>query len=157
MAEFEPRIVAFLCHWCTYTGADLAGTTRQQYPPNIRIIHLMCSGAVAPVYVLEAFQRGADGVFIGGCHPRDCHYLEGNYKTLRRILLLKKLLPQFGIEPERLKLEWVSAAEGQRFAQVVTDFISEIKKLGPNPLRGKAGDLTGVAELVEAVGAQSLQ
>jgi F420-non-reducing hydrogenase iron-sulfur subunit len=97
----------------------------------------MCSGAVAPVYVLEAFQKGADGVFIGGCHPRDCHYLEGNYKTLRRILLLKKLLPQLGIEPERLKLEWVSAAEGQRFAQVVTDFISEIKKLGPNP--SKAG------------------
>jgi coenzyme F420-reducing hydrogenase delta subunit len=102
------------------------------------MIRLMCSGAVAPVYVLEAFQKGADGVFIGGCHPRDCHYLEGNYKTLRRILLLKKLLPQLGIEPERLKLEWVSAAEGQRFAQVVTDFISEIKKLGPSPLKEDA-------------------
>jgi coenzyme F420-reducing hydrogenase delta subunit len=102
------------------------------------MIRLMCSGAVAPVYVLEAFQKGADGVFIGGCHPRDCHYLEGNYKTLRRILLLKKLLPQLGIEPERLRLEWVSAAEGQRFAQVVSDFISEIKKLGPSPLKGSA-------------------
>ena len=96
---------------------------------------MMCSGAVAPVYILEAFQQGADGVFIGGCHPRDCHYLEGNYKTLRRVLLLKKLLPQLGIEPERLKLEWISAAEGQRFAEVVTNFVKEIKKIGPSPLK----------------------
>jgi F420-non-reducing hydrogenase iron-sulfur subunit len=103
------------------------------------------------VYVLEAFQKGADGVFIGGCHPRDCHYLEGNYKTLRRILLLKKLLPQLGIEPERLKLEWVSAAEGQRFAQVVTDFISEVKKLGPSPLKKDADKLTKVAHQAETV------
>ena len=134
MDDFEPRIVGFCCNWCAYAGADLAGINRFQYPPNLRMIRLMCSGAVAPVYVLEAFQKGADGVFIGGCHPRDCHYLEGNYKTLRRIALLKKLLPQLGIEPERLRLEWVSAAEGQRFAQVVTDFISEIKKLGPSSL-----------------------
>ncbi len=119
MDNFEPRIVGFCCNWCAYAGADLAGISRFQYPPNLRMIRLMCSGAVAPVYVLEAFQKGADGVFIGGCHPRDCHYLEGNYKTLRRILLLKKLLPQLGIEPERLKLE----------------FISEIKKLGPSPLQ----------------------
>lgn len=136
MDDFEPRVVGFCCNWCAYAGADLAGIGRFQYPPNLRMIRLMCSGAVAPVYVLEAFQKGADGVFIGGCHPRDCHYLEGNYKTLRRILFLKKLLPQLGIEPERLRLEWVSAAEGQRFAQVVTDFISEIRKLGPSPLRG---------------------
>jgi len=134
MDDFEPKIVGFCCNWCAYAGADLAGINRFQYPPNLRMIRLMCSGAVAPVYVLEAFQKGADGVFIGGCHPRDCHYLEGNYKTLRRIALLKKLLPQLGIEPERLRLEWVSAAEGQRFAQVVTDFISEIKKLGPSSL-----------------------
>jgi len=134
MDAFEPKIVGFCCNWCAYAGADLAGINRFQYPPNLRMIRLMCSGAVAPVYVLEAFQKGADGVFIGGCHPRDCHYLEGNYKTLRRIALLKKLLPQLGIEPERLRLEWVSAAEGQRFAQVVTDFISEIKKLGPSSL-----------------------
>ena len=110
------------------------------------MIRLMCSGAVAPVYILEAFQRGADGVFIGGCHPGDCHYLEGNYKTLRRILLLKKLLPQFGIEPERLRLEWVSAAEGQRFAHVVTDFVEEIKKLGASPLKGDAYELAKVAD-----------
>lgn len=135
MDNFEPKIVGFCCNWCAYAGADLAGISRCQYPPNLRMIRLMCSGAVAPVYVLEAFQRGADGVFIGGCHPRDCHYLEGNYKTLRRVALLKKLLPQLGIEPERLRLEWVSAAEGQRFAQVVADFIAEIKRLGPSPLK----------------------
>jgi coenzyme F420-reducing hydrogenase delta subunit len=119
------------------------------------MIRLMCSGAVAPVYILEAFQRGADGVFIGGCHPRDCHYLEGNYKTLRRILLLKKLLPQLGIEPERLRLEWVSAAEGQRFAQVVTDFISEIKKLGPSPLRGDARKLAEDTHQAETAAVQA--
>jgi F420-non-reducing hydrogenase iron-sulfur subunit len=146
MDEFEPRIVGFCCNWCAYAGADLAGVSRLQYPPNLRMIRLMCSGAVAPVYILEAFQRGADGVFIGGCHPRDCHYLEGNYKTLRRILLLKKLLPQFGIDPERLRLEWVSAAEGQRFAQVVTDFVEEIKKLGPSPLRGDAHELRNITD-----------
>ena len=146
MENFNPLIVGFCCNWCAYAGADLAGVSRMQYPPNLRMIRVMCSGAVAPVYVLEAFCRGADGVFIGGCHPGDFHYLEGNYKTLRRILLLKKLLPQFGIEPERLRLEWVSAAEGQRFAHVVTDFVEEIKKLGPSPLRGDAYELAKVAD-----------
>jgi F420-non-reducing hydrogenase iron-sulfur subunit len=155
MDNFEPRIVGFCCNWCAYAGADLAGISRFQYPPNLRMIRLMCSGAVAPVYILEAFQLGADGVFIGGCHPRDCHYLEGNYKTLRRILLLKKLLPQLGIEAERLKLEWVSAAEGQRFAQVVTDFISEVKKLGPSPLKGDAHELAKVTHQAEAPGVQA--
>ena len=135
MNNFEPRIVGFCCNWCAYAGADLAGVSRLQYPSNLRMIRIMCSGAVAPVYILEAFQQGTDGVFVGGCHPRDCHYLEGNYKTLRRILLLKKLLPQLGIEAERLRLEWVSAAEGQRFAEVVTNFVEEVKKLGPSPLR----------------------
>ena len=144
--EFEPRIIGFCCNWCAYAGADLAGVSRFQYPPNLIMIRLMCSGAVAPVYILEAFQRGADGVFIGGCHPGDCHYMEGNYKTLSRVLLLKKLLPQFGIEPERLRLEWVSAAEGQRFAHVVTDFVEEIKKLGPSPLKGDAYELAKVAD-----------
>jgi len=152
--NFEPRIVGFCCNWCAYAGADLAGVSRLQYPSNLRMIRLMCSGAVAPVYILEAFHLGADGVFVGGCHPRDCHYLEGNYKTLRRILLLKKLLPQLGIEAERLRLEWVSAAEGQRFAQVVTDFISEIKKLGPGPLRGDAYELP---EVTDQLGATSVQ
>ena len=155
MDNFEPKIVGFCCNWCAYAGADLAGISLFQYPPNLRMIRLMCSGAVAPVYVLEAFQRGADGVFIGGCHPRDCHYLEGNYKTLRRILLLKKLLPQLGIEPERLKLEWVSAAEGQRFAQVVADFISEVKRLGPIPLKGDGHKPAKATEQAEAVPVQA--
>ena len=139
MDNLEPRIVGFCCNWCAYAGADLAGVSRIQYPPNLRMIRLMCSGAVAPLYILEAFSLGADGVFIGGCHPGDCHYQDGNYKTLRRVSLLKKLLPQFGIESERLRLEWVSAAEGKRFAEVVTDFVEEIKKLGPSPLRETPG------------------
>jgi len=135
MDDFEPRIIGFCCNWCAYAGADLAGVSRLQYPPNLKMIRLMCSGAVDPLYILKAFRLGADGVFVGGCHPGDCHYLEGNYKTRRRVLLLKKLLLQLGIESERLRLEWVSAAEGQRFAQVITDFVEEIKKLGPSPLR----------------------
>jgi len=132
MEDFEPKIVGFCCNWCAYAGADLAGVSRLQYPPNLRMIRVMCSGAVDPVYILEAFHRGADGVFIGGCHPGDCHYMVGNYKAMRRVLLLKKFLPQLGIKPERLRLEWVSAAEGQRFARVVSDFTEEVRKLGPN-------------------------
>lgn len=132
MENFEPKIVGFCCNWCAYAGADLAGISRFQYPPNLRMIRVMCSGAIDPGYILEAFRYGADGVFIGGCHPGDCHYMVGNYKTLRKVLLLKKLLLQLGIKAERLRLEWVSAAEGQRFAQVVTDFTEEVRKLGPN-------------------------
>jgi len=135
---FEPRIVAFLCRWCSYAGADLAGTSRLKYPPNIIPIRVPCSGRVDPQWVLEAFERGADGVFIGGCHPGDCHYVSGNYKTRRRVVLLKKLLPQLGIEPERLRLEWISATEGQRFAQVVTEFVQELKELGPIEAGGDA-------------------
>ncbi|MBA7648569.1 hypothetical protein ES703_56357 [subsurface metagenome] len=134
MAEkknFEPKIIGFCCNWCSYAGADLAGVSRLQYPPNLRMIRVMCSGSVNPEHILEAFRQGADGVFIGGCHPGDCHYMSGNYKTRRKVSLLKKLLLQFGLEPERVRLEWVSAAEGQRFARVVTDFTEEIKKLGP--------------------------
>ncbi len=134
--SFEPRIIGFCCNWCSYAGADLAGVSRIQYPPNMRMIRVMCSGSVDPVYIMEAFNKGADGVFIGGCHPGDCHYDVGNYKTRRKVALLKRLLPQLGIDPRRLRLEWVSAAEGQRFAQVVTDFISQVKGLGPNPLKG---------------------
>lgn len=136
MTEFEPRIVGFCCNWCAYAGADLAGISRIQYAPNLRMIRVMCSGAVEPSHVLEAFQKGADGVFIGGCHPGDCHYMSGNYKTMRKVMLLKKHLAQLGIEPERLALEWVSAAEGQRFARVVNDFISTIKEFGPCSLKG---------------------
>ena len=134
MDGFEPKIIGFCCNWCAYAGADLAGISRIQYPPNLRMIKVMCSGTIDPTYILEAFQKGADGVFIGGCHPGDCHYQSGNYKTMRKIVLVKRLLSQLGISPQRLKLEWVSAAEGQRFAQVVTDFVAEVRELGPNPL-----------------------
>lgn len=132
---FKPRIVGILCNWCSYAGADLAGVSRIQYPPTIRIVRVMCSGRVDPVFVLEAFRSGADGVLIGGCHPGDCHYIAGNYKAQRRFFLLRRVLEQFGLEPERLRLEWVSASEGDRFAKVVKDMTEEIKKLGPSPLR----------------------
>ena len=128
---FEPKIIGFCCNWCSYAGADLAGISRIQYPPNLRMIRVMCSGSIDPIYILDAFKRGADGVFIGGCHPGDCHYQSGNYKTRRKISLVKILLSQLGVVPERVRLEWVSAAEGRRFAQVVTDFTNEIKELGP--------------------------
>ncbi len=135
-SEFEPKIVGFLCNWCSYAGADLAGVSRIQYPPTLRIVRVMCSGRVDPVFILEAFRSGADGVLVAGCHlPSDCHYLSGNFKAHRRVMMLKKLLPQFGIEPERLRIEWVSASEGDRFAAVVRDMTEEIKKLGPSPLR----------------------
>jgi F420-non-reducing hydrogenase iron-sulfur subunit len=133
--EFEPNIIGFLCNWCSYAGADLAGTSRIKYPPNIKSIRVMCSGRVDTVFVLEALRKGADGVLIAGCHPGDCHYQSGNYKTNRRIKLLKKLLADMGVEPERVRFEYVSASEGNKFAQVVTDFVNELKKLGPSPLK----------------------
>jgi F420-non-reducing hydrogenase iron-sulfur subunit len=131
MDNFEPKIVAFLCNWCSYAGADLTGTSRIQYAPNIRIIRVMCSGRVEPTFVLDAFKSGADGVLIGGCHIGDCHYLRGNYQAVRRIALLKRLLGQMGIEEDRLWLEWVSAAEGARFAAVVNSMTDKIRSLGP--------------------------
>ena len=133
--EFEPNIIGFLCNWCSYAGADLAGTSRIKYPPNIKSIRVMCSGRVDTVFVLEALRKGADGVLIAGCHPGDCHYQSGNYKTNRRIRLLKKLLADMGVEPERVRFEYVSASEGQKFAQVVTEFVRDLKKLGPSPLK----------------------
>lgn len=135
--EFEPNIIGFLCNWCSYAGADLAGTSRIKYPPNIKSIRVMCSGRVEPVFILEALKKGADGVLIAGCHPGDCHYQSGNYKTNRRIKLLKKLLTDMGIEDERVRFEYISASEGQKFAQVVTDFVKDLKKIGPNPLKAK--------------------
>jgi len=132
---FEPRIVAFLCNWCTYTGADLAGTSRLQYPPNVRIIRTMCSSAVDPVYVLKPLLEGADGVLIGGCHPGDCHYQTGNYKTRRRYVALQEILKTSGIDARRVWLRWISASEGQKFASTVTDMVSAMKDLGPNPAR----------------------
>ena len=134
MDNFEPRIVAFCCNWCSYAGADLAGTARIQYSPNIRVIRVMCSGRVDPLFVLKALSIGADGVLILGCHPGDCHYIEGNYKTLRRIPLLKKMLKQLGIEEERVRLEWISASEGAKFAEVANNFAQTIKNLGPSSL-----------------------
>jgi F420-non-reducing hydrogenase iron-sulfur subunit len=129
---FEPKIIGFLCNWCSYAGADLAGVSRIQYPPNIRIIRVMCSGRIDPTFVLEAFKDGADGVLVAGCHlPSDCHYISGNFKALRRITLLKKVLQGFGVEPERLRLEWISASEGDKFAGVVRSMVDDIKKLGP--------------------------
>jgi F420-non-reducing hydrogenase iron-sulfur subunit len=132
---FEPKIIAFLCNWCTYAGADLAGTSRIQYPPNIRIIRLMCSGALDPTYVLKVILEGADGVLIGGCHPGDCHYVNGNYKARRRVAILKSSLRDAGIEPERVWLRWISASEGAYFAETVREMVEHIRRLGPNPLK----------------------
>ncbi len=131
---FEPKIVAFLCNWCAYAGADLAGTSRIQYPPNIRVMRLMCSGAVDPLYVLKALIDGADGVFIGGCHPGDCHYISGNYKARRRVAVVKEILRQVGFEEDRVWLRWISASEGKIFADVMIEMVAKIRELGPNPL-----------------------
>jgi len=132
--EFEPNLLGFLCNWCSYAGADLAGTSRMKYPTNLKSIRVMCSGRVDPAFVLEALRKGVDGVLIAGCHPGDCHYQSGNYKTNRRVKLLKKLLEELGIDPKRVRFEYVSASEGQKFATVVTEFVAEIKQLGPNPI-----------------------
>ncbi|HOQ30911.1 MAG TPA: hydrogenase iron-sulfur subunit [Candidatus Hydrogenedens sp.] len=129
--NWEPKIIAFFCNWCTYTAADLAGVSKLSYAPNVRIIRVMCSGRVDPQFVLSAFANGADGVLIGGCHPGDCHYSEGNYKTLRRISLLKKMLTQFGIEYDRVRLEWISGAEGEKVKTVINEMTDKIRKLGP--------------------------
>ncbi|NIR86243.1 hydrogenase iron-sulfur subunit [Candidatus Bathyarchaeota archaeon] len=137
---FEPRIVSFLCNWCAYAGADLAGTSRIPYPTNVRIIRVMCSGRVDPVIILETLAQGADGVIVMGCHPGDCHYVQGNLQAERKIKMLKKLIAWTGLEPERLRLEWVSASEGARFAEVTKDFTTQVMKLGPSPLAGEKLD-----------------
>ena len=129
--EAEPRVVGFLCNWCSYAGADLAGTSRMGYPSNIRIIRVPCSGRVDPLFVAKCFEQGADGVLVAGCHPGDCHYVQGNYFARRRFNLMNRYLDYLGIEKERLRLEWVSASEGKRFATVVSDFTAALKKLGP--------------------------
>lgn len=128
---FEPRIVGFLCRWCSYTGADLAGTSRIQYPANLAAIRVMCSGRVDPTFVVKAIKEGADGVLIAGCHPGDCHYSQGNYKAMRRNPMLGNLLEQFGIERVRVRQEWISASEGERFAEVVREFTEQLRTLGP--------------------------
>ena len=135
-AEFEPLILALCCNWCSYAGADLAGVSRQQYPPNVRIIRVMCSGMVHPNLVINALTKGADGVIMCGCHPGDCHYQEGNYKALRRFKLLKRVLAQLGVEDERVRLEWISASEGDRVQHAVNDMTNQIRRLGPFAQRG---------------------
>jgi F420-non-reducing hydrogenase iron-sulfur subunit len=128
---FEPRIVAFLCNWCSYTASDLAGTARIKYSPNVRMIRVMCSGRVDPTFLLKAFALGADGVMIAGCHPGDCHYVEQNYKTIRRFTMLKYCLPRMGIEEGRFRLIWASAAEGQQLAEAITQMVEDVRRLGP--------------------------
>ncbi len=132
---FEPIIVAFCCNWCSYAGADLAGTSRLQYPPNVRIVRVMCSGMVHPKLVMDALNKGADGVMICGCHPGDCHYLEGNLRAQKRAEAISLMLEDFGLEAERFRLEWVSASEGPRFAKVMTDMVEAVRSLGPSPYR----------------------
>jgi F420-non-reducing hydrogenase iron-sulfur subunit len=129
--RFEPVIVGFTCNWCSYRAADLAGTARVKYPPNIRLIRLMCSGRLDPTFVLKALANGADGVLVSGCHPGECHYLEQNYKALRRFHMMKRLLEEFGVEPGRLKLVWASAAEGVQLAKAITQMVEEVRALGP--------------------------
>jgi len=129
--SFEPKIVGLLCNWCSYQGADLAGTSRVKYAPNVRIVRVMCSGRVEPTFVLKAFQSGADGILVCGCHIGDCHYVDGNRKAARRIPLLKKMLTQLGIEEERVRLDWVSASEGGRFASIVNEMTEQVRKVGP--------------------------
>ncbi len=129
--DWKPRIVAFFCNWCTYTAADLAGVSRMKYAPNIRVIRLMCSGRLDPQFILEALACGADAVLIGGCHPFDCHYVEGNYKCLRRFEMLRRYFKEMGIEEERLRLEWISAAEGDKVKRVVNEMVETIQQLGP--------------------------
>ncbi len=129
--EWEPKIIGFLCNWCTYAGADLAGSSRLKYPANMRVVRVPCSGRVDPQFVLKAFERGFDGVLVSGCHPGDCHYAKGNYYARRRHMLLQKFLEHMGIEPERFHFDWISAAEGQKFAEVVEEFTGQVKKAGP--------------------------
>jgi len=131
MDRFEPKIIGFLCNWCSYEGADAAGKSRREYPANLRVIRVMCSGRIDPQFVMEAFRVGADGVVILGCHPGDCHYKEGNYKALKRYHLLQKTLAQLGIEKERCTLNWVAASEGEKFAEIVKEMVKKVKQLGP--------------------------
>ena len=133
--EFEPLIIGFCCNWCSYAGADLAGTSRYEYPHNIRLIRVMCTQMIPPWLVVDALTKGADGVLITGCHPGDCHYVDGNLKAQRRVDALAVMLQDMGLEPERLKLEWVSAGEGEKFARVVRDFTEEVRRLGPNQFK----------------------
>jgi F420-non-reducing hydrogenase iron-sulfur subunit len=129
--EYEPKIIAFLCKWCSSAGSDLAGVSRLKYPPNVVPITVMCSGSVSPLYIFSAFNQGADGVLVSGCHPGDCHYIKGNYFARRRIALVKKMLEYVGLEPQRFQMSWVSAAEGKKYTEIIEDFVGQLKSLGP--------------------------
>jgi coenzyme F420-reducing hydrogenase delta subunit len=131
MSEFEPNIVAFLCNWCSYAGADLTGTTRTHYPPTLKVIRVMCTGRVNPLFVAQALQKGADGVLISGCHPGECHYMKGNFLARRRFMMMKNLLEYMGIDPRRIRMSWVSASEGKKFADVISEVTRDIAELGP--------------------------
>jgi coenzyme F420-reducing hydrogenase delta subunit len=136
MSEFEPNIVAFLCNWCSYAGADLTGTTRTHYPPTVKVIRVMCTGRVNPLFVAQALQKGADGVLISGCHPGECHYMKGNFLARRRFMMMKDLLEFMGIDPRRIRMSWVSASEGKKFAEVISEVTRDIAGLGPlQPLK----------------------
>jgi len=157
--SFEPKILGFLCNWCSYAGADLAGVSRMQYPPNIRVIRVMCSGRIDPKFIFEALRVGADGVFIGGCHLGDCHYLEGNYEAVKKIEMVLKFLKLIDFD-NRVKLEWVSASEGARYAEVITEFTDHIKSLGPSPAGGDNPDeeiLDILRAMEEAAGGDRLR
>jgi F420-non-reducing hydrogenase iron-sulfur subunit len=132
--DFEPKIVGFTCNWCTYAGADLAGTSRKKYPPNIRIIRLMCTARIDPMFVLKALLNGADGVFIGGCHPGECHYIKGNFYSRRRVAAMRTILQQLGLD-NRVQLHWISASEGVKFANTMKNLTEHIKEVGPNPMK----------------------
>ncbi len=133
MSTFEPNIIAFLCNWCSYAGADLTGTSRIHYPSNLKVIRVMCTGRLNPLFVVQSLRQGADGVLISGCHPGECHYMKGNYLARRRFILMRKLLEFVGIDPLRLRMSWVSASEGKKFADVVTTVTEDIRKIGPMP------------------------
>jgi F420-non-reducing hydrogenase iron-sulfur subunit len=150
MSEFQPRIVVFACNWCSYAGADLAGVSRMQYPPTTRVIRVMCSGRVTPGFILEAFRLGADGVLVTGCHPGDCHYITGNENAVATVEKTSRLLTLLGIEPKRLRLQWISAAEGARFARIMTEFTEEIGELGPRPREDARLDELAVPEAIRA-------
>ncbi len=144
--SFRPRVIVFCCNWCAYAGADLAGVSRLKISPHFRIVRTMCSGRVDPELILQAFLAGADGIMIAGCHPGECHYMEGNYKAMRRVTFMRKLIDGLGIEPERLALEWVSASEGAKFQEVINEFVGRIEGMGPSPVKKGAGkaEKTGV-------------
>ena len=148
--KFEPKILGFLCNWCSYAGADLAGVSRFQYPTNIRVIRMMCSGRLDPIVILETFLHGADGVLVGGCHLGDCHYIDGNHQAQRKIWLTHAILERAGFEPRRLRLEWISASEGDRFAEVVSGFTDQVTELGPSPIAGDKPDQEIVERLKAA-------